>query len=165
MNRLQVQHHCPLKCINETATRIFVGGVGLGNPPLATALGSAACLQGYAVLCARAMEVINTLAATQSAGRLQQERKTYPTPARLLLDARGSLPLDKAGAALLCHVISLRYAQGAIILPAHRAFKDWPPICNHDSTLPSAILDRLLHPAETVIIDGKSFRMKGQSEQ
>ena len=47
-----------------------------------------------------------------------------------------------------------------INLALNRAFKDWPEIFNNDSTLTSAILDRLLHHAETVIIEGKSFRMK-----
>jgi hypothetical protein len=43
-------------------------------------------------------------------------------------------------------------------------FKEWPKIFNNDSTLTAAILDRLLHHAETVIIEGKSFRMKDQLE-
>jgi DNA replication protein DnaC len=46
----------------------------------------------------------------------------------------------------------------------NRAFKNWPQIFNNDSTLTSAILDRLLHHAETILIEGKSFRMKGQIE-
>lgn len=164
MHRLQVQHPFHLTCIHDTANRIFVGGVGLGHTHRATALGSAACLKGSAVLFPSAIEVINTLAAAKSAGRLTQERKQYTKPALLILDALGSLPLDQAGAELLFPVISLRYAQGAIMMTSNRACQEWPPIFNHDSTLTSAILDRLLHHAETVIIAGKSFRMKGQIE-
>jgi DNA replication protein DnaC len=164
MNRLQGQHQCHLKCINDKANLILLGGVGLGKPHLATALGYAACLKGYSGLFPSAMEVLNTLAAAKSAGRLKQERKKYPKPALLILDELGSLPMDKAGADLLFQVIRLRYAQGAIILTSNRACKDWPTLFNHDSTLPSAILDRLRHHAETVIIEGKSFRMKGQIE-
>jgi len=48
---------------------------------------------------------------------------------------------------------------------SHRAFKDWPKIFNHDSTLTAAILDRLLQHAETVIIEGKSFRLQDQLER
>jgi IstB-like ATP binding protein len=44
------------------------------------------------------------------------------------------------------------------LLRFHRAFKEWPTIFNHDSTLTSAVLDRLLHHADTIIIEGKSFR-------
>jgi DNA replication protein DnaC len=57
-----------------------------------------------------------------------------------------------------------RYEQGALILTSNRAFKEWPTIFNHDSTLTSAVLDRLLHHADTIIIEGKSFRMKDQLE-
>ena len=127
-------------------------------------MGYTACLKGYSVLFASAIDVINTLAAAKSAGRLKQELKKYTTPALLILDEIGYLPIDKTGADLLFQVISLRYEQGAMIITSNRAFKDWPKIFNNDSTLTSAILDRLLHHAETVIIEGKSFRMKDQLE-
>ena len=165
MNRLQGQNHFRLAFLQDTANLLFLGGVGLGKTHWATALGYAACLQGHSVLFASAIDVINTLAAAKSAGRLKPERKKYPKPALLLLDELGSLPIDKTGADLLCQVISLRYEQGAIMVTSNRAFKEWPKIFNHDSTLTSAILDRLLHHADTVIIEGRSFRMKEQLEQ
>ncbi len=112
------------------------------------------------MLFATAIDVINTLAAAQAAGRLKAELKKYTRPAVLILDELGFLPIDKAGADLLFQVISQRYEQGALVITSNRAFKDWPEIFNNDSTLTSAILDRLLHHAETVIIEGKSFRMK-----
>ena len=164
MNSLQVQNHFHLQFIKDKSNLIFLGGVGLGKTHLATALGYAACLQGYSVLFASAIEVINTLAAARSAGRLKPELKKYTKPALLILDDLGYLPIDKAGADLLFQVISLRYEQGAIVITSNRAFKEWPKIFNNDSTLTSAILDRLLHHADTVIIEGKSFRMKDQLE-
>ena len=127
-------------------------------------MGSTACLQGYSVLFASAIDVINTLVAAQHAGRLKLELRKYSKPALLILDELGYLPIDKAGADLLFQVISLRYEQGAILITSNRAFKEWPKIFNNDSTLTAAILDRLLHHADTVIIEGKSFRMKGQIE-
>ena len=81
-----------------------------------------------------------------------------------LCDELGYLPIDKAGADLLFQVISLRYEQGSILITSNRAYKEWPKIFNNDSTLTSAILDRLLHHAETVVIEGKSYRMKGKIE-
>jgi len=164
INRLQVQNHFHLEFIKAKANLILLGGVGLGKTHLATALGYTACLKGYSVLFASAIDVINTLAAARSAGRLKQALKSYTKPALLVLDELGYLPIDKVGADLLFQVISLRYEQGAIIITSNRAFKEWPTIFNHDSTLTAAILDRLLHHAETVIIEGKSFRMKDQLE-
>ena len=127
-------------------------------------LGYTACLQGYAVLFASAIDVINTLAAAKNAGRLKPELKKYTKPALLILDELGYLPIDKSGADLLFQVISLRYEQGSIMLTSNRAFKEWPRMFNNDRTLTAAILDRLLHHAETVVIEGKSFRMRGQIE-
>ena len=164
MNRLQVQHHCGLGFIKDKANLIYLGGVGVGKTHLATALGSTACLQGYGVLFASAIEVINTLAAAKNAGRLKQERKKYTKPALLILDELGYLPIDKSGADLLFQVISLRYEQNSLMITSNRAFKEWPKMFNNDSTLTAAILDRLLHHAETVVIEGKSFRMRGQIE-
>jgi DNA replication protein len=159
-----VQHHFGLGFIKDKANLIYLGGVGLGKTHLATALGYTACLQGHSVLFASAIDVINTLAAAKSAGRLKQELKKYTKPALLILDELGYLPIDKSGADLLFQVISVRYEQGSIMLTSNRAFKEWPKMFNNDSTLTSAILDRLLHHAEIVVIEGKSFRMRGQIE-
>lgn len=164
MTRLPGQPPCHLACLQAQAHLIFLGGVGLGHTHVATALGSAACLKGYAVLCASAMDGINPLAAAKSAGRLTPARRTYPKPALLLLDELGYLPMDQAGADLLCHVLSLRDEQGAIIMTSHRAFQEWPTLCNPDRTLTAAMLDRLLPHAETVVLEGSSFRLQDQRE-
>ena len=96
--------------------------------------------------------------------RLTGIPKKYTKPALLILDELGYLPIDKSGADLLFQVISLRYEQNSIMITSNRAFKEWPKMFNNDSTLTAAILDRLLHHAETVVIEGKSFRMRGQIE-
>jgi DNA replication protein DnaC len=164
INRLQVQNIFRLQFVKEKSNIIFLGGVGLGKTHLASALGYAACLKGETVLFATAVDVINTLAAAQKAGRMKQELKKYTRPALLILDELGFLPIDKSGSDLLFQVISGRYEQGALIITSNKAFKNWPEIFNNDSTLTSAILDRLLHHAETVVIEGKSYRMKDQIE-
>jgi DNA replication protein DnaC len=164
INRMQVQNHFSLGFIKDKGNLIYLGGVGLGKTHLATALGYTACLQGYSVLFTSAIDVINTLSASKTSGRLKQELKKYTKPSLLILDELGYLPIDKAGADLLFQVISLRYEQGSIMITSNRAYKEWPKIFNNDSTLTSAILDRLLHHAETVVIEGKSFRMKGKIE-
>lgn len=164
INRLQVQQLFRLQFIKQASNVIFLGGVGVGKTHLASALGYAACLEGYPVLFATAIDVINTLSVAQTAGTMKQTLKKFTRPSLLILDELGFLPIDKAGADLLFQVISLRYEQGALVITTNRAFKDWPEIFNNDSTLTSAILDRLLHHAETILIEGKSYRMKGQIE-
>lgn len=162
INRLQVQNLFRLQFIENRSNVIFLGGVGLGKTHLASAMAYSACLKGKTVLFTTAIDVINTLSAAQAAGRMKQELKKYTQPTFLLIDELGFLPIDKKGADLLFQVISLRYERGAMAITSNRAYKDWPEIFNNDSTLTSAILDRLLHHAETVIIEGKSYRMKDQ---
>jgi DNA replication protein DnaC len=164
INRLQVQELFRLRFINAKANVIFLGGVGLGKTHLATALGYAACQHGHSVLFTSAVDVINTLAAAQRNGRLKPALERYLRPTLLILDELGYLPIDKAGADLLFQIISRRYERGAIVITSNRVFKKWAEIFNNDATLTSALLDRLLHHAETVLIEGKSYRMKDQVE-
>jgi DNA replication protein DnaC len=164
INRTQVQNLFRLNFIKEKANIIFLGGVGLGKSHLASALGYQACLEGHSVLFATAVNLINTLAAAHAAHRLQLELKKYLIPSVLVLDEVGYLPIDKQGSDLLFQVISERYERGSIILTTNKAFKNWPSIFNNDSTMTSAVLDRLLHHADTVLIEGKSYRMKDHIE-
>lgn len=164
INRLQIQNLAQLPFLKTPSNVIFLGGVGLGKTHLASALGYRACLTGYSVLFAPAVDVINTLSAAKAAGRLKSELRKYAAPSLLILDELGYLPIDKLGADLLFQVISLRYEKTATIITSNRAFRDWPKIFNNDATLTSAILDRVLHHAETVLIEGKSYRMKDQLE-
>jgi len=164
INRMAVQNLFRLRFMEDHSNVIFLGTVGLGKTHLATALGYTACLAGKSVLFSTAVDAINTLAAAQAASRLKVELKKYLTPSLLILDELGYLPIDKHGADLLFQVISQRYERGSTVITSNRAFKQWPEIFNNDSTLTSAILDRLLHHAETQVIEGKSYRMKDQLE-
>jgi len=164
INRLQIQDLFRLRFIDEKANAIFLGLCGLGKSHLATALGYAACQQGYSVLFANTIDVINTLSTAQAQGALKTNLKRYLSPALLILDELGYLPIDQRGADLLFQVISQRYERGSIVITSNKAFKQWPTIFNGDSTITSAVLDRLLHHAETILIEGASFRMKDRIE-
>jgi DNA replication protein DnaC len=164
INRLQVQNLFRLKFIEDKANAIVVGGVGLGKSHLAIALGYAAAVAGFRVRFTTAIDIVNSLGAAQNAGRLAQELKKYTRPDLLVMDELGYLPIDKHGADLLFQIISQRYECGSIVLSTNKVFKHWPSIFNNDATLTSAILDRILHHAETIVIEGKSYRMKDRIE-
>jgi len=164
INRPQIQNLFRLRFIEDKGNVIFIANVGLGKSHLAIALAHTACLRGYSVLFTTAVDIINSLSAAQAQGSLKRELRKYLQPRLLVVDELGYLPIDKHGADLLFQIISERYERGALIITSNRAYKHWPEIFNHDSTLTSALLDRLLHHAETVLIEGKSYRMKEQIE-
>jgi DNA replication protein DnaC len=165
INRAHVQNLFRLSFLQDKANVIFMGGAGLGKSHLATALAHEACLAGQSVLFTTAIDIVNTLAAAQSTHRLKTELKKYLSPSIVLIDELGYLPIDKTGADLLFQVFSQRYETGSTIVTTNQAYKHWAKIFNNDATLTSAVLDRLLHHAETITIEGKSYRMKDQIEE
>jgi DNA replication protein DnaC len=165
INRPQVQHLFSLGFLKDKTNVTLVGGVGLGKSHLAIALGHAACLQGHSVLFTTAVEAINSLTAAQAQSRLKAELKKFLAPSILVCDELGYLPIDKNGADLLFQIISGRYEKASTIITTNQIYKHWARIFNNDATLTSAVLDRLLHHAETVIVEGKSYRTKDRIEE
>ena len=160
INRAQVQDLFRLRFIEQNSNVVFIGGVGLGKTHLAVALAHTACLNNVSTLFAPAVDIVNTLSAAQATNTLSKALKTYVTPRLLMIDELGYLPMDKRGADLLFQVISARYERGPIIITTNTVYKQWSQVFNNDSTITTAILDRLVHHCETITIEGKSYRMK-----
>ena len=118
------------------------------------------CRKGHSVLYSPAVDIINYLTAAVATNSLDRAIKKYISCSILYIDELGYLPVDRQGANLLFQVISKRYETGSIILTSNRTFKEWPKIFNDDCTITSAVLDRLLHHCEVVVIESDSYRMK-----
>ena len=164
INRLLIQNLFHLDFVAKNANVVFISGTGLGKSHLMTALGYAACLRGHSVLFTGAVDIINSMAAAQASGGMKQTLNHYIKPRVLCIDELGYLPIDKFGADCLFQIISHRYERGATLLTTNRIYKNWASIFDKDAVLNSALLDRLLHHAETVLIEGKSYRSKDQVE-
>ena len=164
INQQQIKHLFQLNFITNKANVLFIGTAGLGKTHLAIALTHHACLSGHTALFATAIDIVNELSAAQKTGRLPQAMKKYVNPSILAIDELGYLAIDNHGADLLFQVISHRYERGSIILTSNRHFKAWPTIFNNDSMIASAILDRILHHSEVIVIEGKSYRMKDRND-
>ena len=165
INRSQIQNLFRLAFIAANTNIVFISNVGLGKTHIALALGHAACIGGHSVLFTTAVDIINTLAAAQSAGRLKREIGRYFKPDLLIVDELGYLPIDKHGADLLFQIFSQRYERAPMVITTNRAYKHWSQIFNNDSTLTSAILDRVLHHVDTVVIEGRSFRTQAEADE
>ena len=139
---------------------VLIGPTGTGKSHLLTALGYTACERGYSVRHARVVDMLNHLTTAQINGLLGQALKFYTRPALLLLDELGYLPIDKRGADLLFQVVAARYEAGSIVLTTNRAFREWGTLFDVDNTLATALIDRLMHHGEALVIRGDSYRLK-----
>jgi DNA replication protein DnaC len=139
---------------------IFIGPTGTGKSHLLNALGYVACEKGISVRFTRVVDMINVLTTAQINGTLDKALRQYTLPQTLLLDELGYLPIDKRGADLLFQVVAARYESGSIVISTNRAFRDWGAIFDVDNTLATAMIDRLMHHGEAIVIRGDSYRMK-----
>jgi len=139
---------------------VIIGNQGVGKTHLLTALGYRACRKGISTRFVRVIDMINNLTAAQQQGTLGKALKIYSKPALLLLDELGYLPVDKRGADLMFQVVAARYESGSMVITTNRPFKNWGEILDVDTTLASAMIDRLMHHGEAIVIEGKSYRVK-----
>jgi DNA replication protein DnaC len=82
---------------------------------------------------------------------------------RPVLDELDYLPIDKHGADLLFQVVAARYEVGSIVITTNRPFREWGTIFDVDNTMATALIDRLMHHGEGLVIQGDSHPMKDKN--
>jgi len=149
--------------IGRHGCAVLIGPTGTGKSHLLAALGYTACERGYSLRYTRVVDMINHLTTAQINGLLGKALKTYVRPTLLLLDELGYLPIDKRGADLLFQVVAARYESGSIVLTTNRPFREWGALFDVDNTLATALIDRLMHHGEAIVIQGESYRMRDEN--
>ncbi len=144
---------------------VLIGKTGTGKSHILNALGYTACEKGISVRWTRVIDMINVLTTSQINGTLEKKLKEYTRPELLLLDELGYLPIDKRGADLMFQVVAARYECGSIVITTNRIFREWGKIFDVDNTLATAIIDRLMHHGQALVIDGESYRTRDQDEE
>lgn len=137
---------------------VLIGKTGTGKSHLLNALGYTACEKEVSVRWTRAVDMINVLTTAQINGTLEKKLREYTRPQLLLLDELGYLPIDKRGADLMFQVVAARYECGSIVITTNRIFREWGKIFDVDNTLATAIIDRLMHHGQALLIEGDSYR-------
>jgi DNA replication protein DnaC len=146
--------------IEKHECAVLIGPTGTGKSHLLTALGYVAAEHGHSVRYTRVVDMINHLTTAQINGLLGKTLRTYVRPSLLLLDELGYLPIDKRGADLLFQVVAARYEIGSIAISTNRPFREWGTLFDVDNTLATALIDRLMHHGEAIVIQGTSYRMR-----
>lgn len=138
---------------------VLVAPQGLGKTMLARNIANQAVLAGHSVLFVTAAELLLDLAAQDSARALERRFRHYCRPTLLCVDEIGYLSYDARNADLLFQIVSRRYEHKSIVMTTNLAFSDWPTIFPN-ATCATALIDRTVHHADVIAIEGDSYRRR-----
>src|SRR4051812_43563012 len=141
----------------------FLGPPGTGKSHLSVALGVEAVKAGRSVYFCTLADLLGQLARAEREGRLQERIRFFCRPALLIVDEIGYLPVVPGGGNLFFQLVNARYEKGAMILTSNRGFAEWGEVFG-DPVVATALLDRLLHHAVVIQIEGSSYRLRQHAE-
>jgi len=163
LDRERIAALAQLDFIRRAEVVHFLGPPGTGKSHLATALGVAAVKAGKQVYRATLAELIEALLKAEREGRTADKFRFYARPSLLIVDEIGYLPITQGGANLFFQLVNARYEKGAMILTSNRGFAEWGDVFG-DPVVATALLDRLLHHAVVVQIEGASYRLRAHTD-
>lgn len=141
----------------------FLGQPGCGKTHLALALGVEAVKTGRSVYFSTLADIVSSLAKAEREGSLRERLRFLCRPQLLIVDEIGYLPVIPGGGNLFFQLVNARYERGAMILTSNRGFSEWGDVFG-GTVVATALLDRLLHHAVVVQIEGASYRLRRHAE-
>ena len=144
--------------IEKNENLLLLGSSGVGKSHLAQALGNEAIRRGYEVLYRRTSTLFGWIAAGEGDRTREKRLRGLAVVPLLILDDFGMKPLDEGQQSDLYELICERYEKAPTIITSNRDFNEWPMIF-HNPLMGSAAMDRLVHRAAKILVEGKSFRV------
>lgn len=143
--------------ITRRQNALLLGPTGVGKSHIAQAIGHRACRAGHSVLYTPAQDLLKQLRAARGDGTYDRRLLRYTSPDLLIIDDLGLRPLKGDEPMDLYEIIRVRYERGSTVITSNRSDSELGDLFG-DPLLTSAAMDRLLHDAHVVILDGESFR-------
>lgn len=164
-DRSLIEELFSLAFIAEAANVVLIGANGLGKTMLLKNLAYQAVLKGCTARFTLASDMLHDLAAQDSSTALARRVRRYTSPALLAVDEVGYLSYDARYADLLFEVVTRRYElRRPIVLTTNKGFGEWNQVFPNAACV-VALVDRLVHRAEIVALEGKSYRLKEAQER
>lgn len=159
LDRHMLEELSTLRFVEEKANLLLIGRPGVGKTHIALGLGYRAVEAGYRAYYTTAADLAARCRRAALEGRWATTMRFFAGPQLLIVDELGYLPMPGDAASAFFQVVARRYEHGSIALTTNRNISSWSEIFE-DSVVAVAILDRLLHHATVLAIEGDSYRMR-----
>jgi DNA replication protein DnaC len=163
LDKIRIMALAELKFIDRAEVLHLVGPPGTGKSHLSVALGVEAIKAGRSVYFTTLADLVSVLAKAEREGALREKIRFLCRFALLIVDEIGYLPVTPGGGNLFFQLVNARYEKGAMILTSNRGFAEWGEVFG-DPVVATALLDRLLHHAIVIQIEGSSYRLRQHAD-
>ena len=166
VSRSQLQTLATGQWIRDGQGLLLQGPPGVGKTHLAVGLGMRAIETGFSVSFYRLDELMHQLKRDAQLSPAKLKYRKYMAVNLVIIDEFGYQPLDREESNLFFRVVNYRYAKGSsTAITTNKGIASWPSVLADDEVLAGAILDRLLHRATVLNIQGRSYRLKELDNQ
>ena len=159
LDKSQFMQLADCQWIKEALNTLIIGPTGVGKTYLACALAHKACQQGHSTLYFRLPRLLQELGIAKADGRYDKILKTLSKTRLLIVDDWGLKPLVKEQSHDLLEILEDRHGLRSTLVTSQLPVEHWHEIIGNP-TLADAILDRLIHNAYRINLEGDSMRKK-----
>lgn len=163
-DRVAIEALMALDFLHDATNIVLVGPNGIGKSTVAQNIAHQALVHGHTVLFTSAGQLLGDLCALDSDSALRRRLRHYASPRLLVIDEVGYLSYSNRHADLMFELISRRYQQNSTMVTTNRPFAEWREVFPNAACVVS-LVDRLIHNAEIVALDGESYRLKEARER